>query len=91
MVQPSTKTMISTTRGRHPPRTAPARELHPVRRVRLLERAALHLSVALITRGRRPLEFESRERRIGEAEQYFARLERERAAERWVRLHLPLR
>ncbi|MBK4346235.1 hypothetical protein [Lacisediminihabitans changchengi] len=53
-----------------------------VRRVGLLDRAALHLGVALVTWSRRPLELETRERRANRAEQHLARLAREREAER---------
>ena len=82
--------------------TAPARHGHPphpphhtgprlVRRVSLIDRAALHLGLALITWGRRPLQLESRERRARHAKQYLARLERERQAQRWLSLNLPPR
>jgi hypothetical protein len=62
-----------------------------VRRVALVDRAALHLGVALIKWGRRPLEVASRERRAHRTEQYLARLARERAAERMLRQHAPQR
>jgi hypothetical protein len=78
--------------------TAPGRLDHPphltdlaVRRVRLLDRLALHLGVALIKWGRRPLKVDSRERRANRIEQQLARLERERQAERNLRLTVPLR
>ena len=50
-------TMLSTTLGRHdhPPQPTGEQPQHPVRRVSLLDRAALHLGVALIAWGRRPL------------------------------------
>ena len=81
----------------HPPQSANeaqpvrARQLHPLRRVSLVDRAALHLGLALIRWGRRPLELESREWRASHAEQHLARLERERQALRWQLLNLPPR
>jgi hypothetical protein len=80
--------------------TAPRRQDHPpqqslrphdVRRVNLLDRIALHLGVALIKWGRRPLRVESRERRANRVEQQLARLERERSFERELRLSAPVR
>ncbi len=65
--------------------------MQPVRRVNLLDRIALHVGIALITWGRRPLAIESRERRASRVEQQLARLERERAHERLQRLTLPVR
>ena len=44
-----------TRRYNHPPQPDPAPVRRPVRRVGLLDRAALHLGVALITWGRRPV------------------------------------
>ncbi len=81
----------------HPPQSTKVtlsvqpRQSHPVRRVSLVDRAALHLGLALIRWGRRPLELESRERRASHAEQHLARLERERQAQRWQLLNLPPR
>ncbi len=85
-------TTLSTPR-RH---THPPIELHDnqpdlVRRVGLIDRLALHLGVALIKWGRRPLAAESRERRANRIEQQLARLERERLAERALRISQPLR
>jgi hypothetical protein len=84
-------TVQATTERRlqHPPQ--PARRPQSVRRVGLLDRAALHLGVALIAWGRRPLAAESRERLASRAEQRQARLAREQAAERWLHLNLPRR
>jgi hypothetical protein len=86
-------TTLSTTSGRHehPPQPGYDRESHTLRRLGPLDRAALHLGVALIKWGRRPREVESRERIANRAEQHLARLERERAAERWLILNLPHR
>ena len=84
---------------KHTASTEVARTVHPpstveavvVRRVALVDRAALHLGVALIKWGRRPLEVASRERRAHRSEQYLARLARERATERMLRQHAPQR
>ena len=86
-------TVLSTAPGRHghPPHPSHPTEPRLVRRVSLIDRAALHLGLALITWGRRPLQLESRERRARLAEQYLARLERERQAQRWQSLNLPPR
>ncbi|CAN5252577.1 hypothetical protein BH09ACT2_BH09ACT2_00160 [soil metagenome] len=90
------KTAVSTAPGRsgssaHPPPSPQLAAPRHVRRVSLIDRAALRLGLALITGGRRPLELESRERRARHAEQYLARLERERLALRWQGLNLPPR
>ena len=95
-------TVLSTTPGRHdhppqPPqptnesRSVPARPSHPVRRMSIVDRAALYLGLALIRWGRRSLELESRQRRSVRFEQHTARLERERKAQRWQILNLPHR
>ncbi|MBX3091975.1 MAG: hypothetical protein KF801_05630 [Cryobacterium sp.] len=54
----------------------------PVRRVGLVDRAALHVGVALVAWGRRPVTVESRERRANRVELHLAALGRELAAER---------
>jgi hypothetical protein len=59
--------------------------------LRVLDRIALHLGVALITWSRRSRALESRERRANRSEQQLAVLERERAAERMLRLIVPAR
>jgi hypothetical protein len=59
--------------------------------VSLLDRLALHLGVALVKWGRRPLAVESRERRATRVEQHLARLERQRSFERTLRLSVPVR
>ncbi|WP_055812437.1 hypothetical protein [Leifsonia sp. Root112D2] len=84
---------VSTTSDRHdhPPQPVPALHTRPERRVALLDRAALHLGMALIMWGRRTRAIESRERRASRHEQYLTRLARERAAERWISLNLPPR
>ena len=84
-------TMLSTTLGRHdhPPQPTGEQPQHPVRRVSLLDRAALHLGVVLIAWGRRPLAVDSREQVVRRAQQHISRSDREWAAEKWFRLNLP--
>ncbi|MES2093064.1 MAG: hypothetical protein V4531_04525 [Actinomycetota bacterium] len=95
-------TVLSTTLGRHDhppqpnvesPATSQTRKAtsRPVRRVTIVDRAALHLGLTLIRWGRRPLDLESRERRAVGFEQHLDRLERESLAQRWQLLHLPPR
>lgn len=86
-------TTLSTTPGRHdhPPQQSIVHAEHEIRRVGVLDQLALHLGIALIKWGRRPRPIESRERRANRVEQQLARLERERAADRALRLTLPLR
>ena len=85
-------TTLSTVRGRttHPPIEQQAEPIQ-MRRVNLLDRIALHAGIALIKWGRRPLSVESRERRANRIEQQLARIERERLAERALRLSVPIR
>lgn len=84
---------LSTVRGRHdhPPIEQSEARPHQARRVALLDRIALHAGIALIKWGRRPLSIESRERRANRIEQQLARIERERLAERSLRLSTPIR
>lgn len=87
-------TTLSTTRSRHdhPPILESTLEHdHQVRRVGLLDRVALHIGIALIKWGRRPYSVQSRERRATRLEAHLARLERERLAERTLRLTVPIR
>ena len=63
----------------------------PVRRVKLFDRLALHVGLALITWGRRPQTLESRERRANRVEQAIAREHRLREDERNARLLLLFR
>ncbi len=63
----------------------------PVRRVKLLDRLALRVGLALITWGRRPQDLESRERRANRVEQALARESRFQLNERNARLLLPVR
>jgi hypothetical protein len=82
---------VSATPGRHdhPPQPAHVHRPRPMRRVNLLDRAALHLGVALIKWGRRTYLDESRARLAHERQQYLARLDRERAAQRLLHLNVP--
>lgn len=68
-------TQLVTAPGRqsHPPQPDSALNQRPVRRVGLLDRAALHLGVALIKWGRRPNQRESREGLASWAETHEAR------------------
>jgi hypothetical protein len=86
-------TQLSTVPSRHSEEHHPPHQLHPgaVRRVGLLDRAALHLGLALITWGRRPSLVQSRERRVNRVEASVARLAREREAERLLRTTVPQR
>ena len=86
-------TALTTAPGRHdhPPIQLHDSQPHFVRRVSLIDRLALHLGVALIKWGRRPLSVESRERLANRNEQRLARLERELLAERNLRNSVPLR
>lgn len=79
---------IERDRHEHPPQHAESYR-HEVRRVGLVDRAALHVGVALVKWGRRPLAVESRERRANRVEQRLALLERELAAERMRLLNTP--
>jgi len=85
-------TTLSTVRGRtdHPPIPLHDTQPHEVRRVTLLDTVALHLGIALIKWGRRPLIQATRERRANRIEQQLARIERERQYERSLRLNLPV-
>jgi hypothetical protein len=71
----------ATVRPEHPPHTVHTHESHAVRRVGLLDRTALHLGVALIKWGRRPVRAESHEQHTIRVEAYRARAEREREYE----------
>ncbi len=87
-------TQLSTAPSRlHVDQPSPPHQLYPdaVRRVGLLDRAALHLGLALITWGRRPLPAESVERRANRVECELARLARSRDVELILRLTVPVR
>jgi hypothetical protein len=86
-------TTLSTNSGRrtHPPEPLRRVEQHEIRRVNLLDRLALHLGVALITWGRRPLNGPSRALRSKRIAHRLELGSRERAAERALRLSVPRR
>ena len=76
-------TQLETTVGhhQHPPHTEAelTTESHQLRRVGTLDRAALHLGLALVRWGRRPIKGERSERLAFNREVHEARREMERA------------
>ncbi len=80
---------IERDRHQHPPQSVESQHRREARRVGLVDRVALHVGVALVKWGRRPLAVESRERRANRVEQRLAMLERELAAERMRLLNTP--
>lgn len=90
---------MPTTLGRHehPPQPSSDSRLRSTRRVRLLDRLALHVGVALIKWGRRPLTVarprthEPLDWRATQAEQQQVRLECERAVQLAMQFSLRLR
>jgi len=81
-------TQLSTLPGRHdhPPQTV--QQHHPVRRVGLLDRTALHLGVALIKWGRRPLRLDDRDQVAALRDAHLAREESERLRTRYEAIYL---
>jgi hypothetical protein len=73
-----TQLATSTRHHEHPPQSVSSPAAHVVRRVGPLDRAALHLGLALIKWGRRPLAVDVREQTASYAETHEARLECER-------------
>ena len=73
----------------HPPQTVAAQPTRPVRRVGLLDRAALHVGVALIKWGRRPVRVDDRESAMRAREVYQAREKYERVRAQYEAMHLP--
>lgn len=69
------KTQLATVPGRHdhPPQPVHSPQPHAVRRVGPLDRAALHLGLALVKWGRRPVRVDQRERIALDAETIEAR------------------
>jgi hypothetical protein len=65
---------------RHEP-SVHSQHLQPVRRVGLVDRAALHVGVALIKWGRRPVVSEDLERRANRLERALVRRERDARVE----------
>ena len=93
----NTKSTVTPGRLDHPPQplgtgTTPGTSHgtpHVARRVGLLDRAALHLGVALIKWGRRPLHTDPREELALNAETYRARLDAERQRDYYKAVNLP--
>lgn len=77
------KTQLAPAQGRHdhPPQPVSVRETHPARRVSVLDRAAMHLGVALIHWGRRPAKPRRRERPVLAPETLAALRDLDRARE----------
>lgn len=82
------KTTLATVpvRQEHPPQ--PTTESYPVRRVGPLDRAALHLGVALIKWGRRPVKVDPRELRRLTEETESARRQHEELRDQFLALQL---
>jgi hypothetical protein len=72
----------------HPPQPTTEQPFHPVRRVGPLDRAALHLGVALIKWGRRPVKADARDQLARFAASSEARAELERTREEAQSLNL---
>jgi hypothetical protein len=72
-------------RHEHPPQPQPTSS-RPVRRVGLIDRAALHLGLALIKWGRRRARVDLREELALNAETFAARREMERARDQQAAL-----
>ena len=81
-----TETTTLVGRHDHPPQTATA---EPVRRVGLLDRTALHLGIALIKWGRRPVRVDDRESAMRAYELHKAREESERVRAQYEQFYLP--
>lgn len=84
------QTELTTLPGRHdhPPQTVSPPHLHPARRVGLLDRTALHLGIALIKWGRRPLRTDDRDRLASAREAHLARQESERLRTQYEAMYL---
>jgi hypothetical protein len=83
-------TELTTLPGRHdhPPQPVSPPQPHPVRRVGLLDRTALHLGIALIKWGRRPLRTDDRDQLASAREAYLARQESERLRTQYEAMYL---
>lgn len=83
-----------TTERRHDPsvheRSAHPENRQPVRRVGLVDRAALHLGVALIKWGRRPGTTPARERRVNRVELALLHRDRQHALASLANDELPI-
>jgi hypothetical protein len=82
------KTQTTTLPGRHDHPPQPVSSRLPARRVGLLDRAALHLGVALIKWGRRPMKADTREQVARAVDAHRARLEAERVREQYETFYL---
>ena len=85
----NSQVVTTTRRHEHPPQPVRTLETQPRRHVGLLDRAALHLGVALIKWGRRPVKVDTREQLAVHNEVQRMRLERERERDRYMAMHLP--
>ena len=83
-------TQLAPVPGRHdhPPQTIRSPETHPLRRVGLVDRAAMHLGVALIHWGRRPVKARRRVRPTLAPESIAARRELDRVRDEYLALKL---
>lgn len=83
-------TQLAPTPGRHdhPPQPDRVTEPHLVRRVGVLDRAAMHLGVALIHWGRRPVRARRRNRAVFAPETIEARRELDRVRDQYLVLKL---
>ena len=83
-------TQLTTLPGRHdhPPQTVSTPQPHQVRRGGLLDRTALHLGVALIKWGRRPLRVDDRDQALIAREALLAREESERLRTQYEAMYL---
>ncbi|WP_133163783.1 hypothetical protein [Cryobacterium zongtaii] len=83
-------TQLAPVPGRHdhPPQPVRSPETHPVRRVGLIDRAAMHLGVALIRWGRRAVRARRRERPALAPESISARRELDRVRDEHLVLKL---
>jgi len=83
-------TQLAPVPGRHdhPPQPVRSAEAHPLRRVGLVDRAAMHLGVALIHWGRRPVRARRRSRPTLAPETLQARRELDRVRDEYLALNL---
>jgi len=83
-------TQLAPVPGRHdhPPQPVRSSEAHQLRRVGLVDRAAMHLGVALIHWGRRPVKARRRERPALAPESLQARRELDRVRDEHLALTL---
>jgi len=72
----------------HPPQPDRSPESHPVRRVGVLDRAAMHVGLALIHWGRRPVKPRRRDRPVLAPESIQVRRELDRVRDQYLVLKL---